>query len=717
MMKTGYTNGRAALIAMLVILGLVMSLATGLIGFRTPPATTPGGTNDQLIHELPDVVNFKTEEDLEAFIREHVATLSAAPIPEVVMTTTVRYALDAKLASSFGTPSLNQASAWYSVTNVQVAGIDEIDFFKSDGKFFYIVGREEWSNSTSTSVVYIAEVYPPNEMHIVSNISLINTTVIGLYVIPEANRLVLITTARLPYIIRCLCAEIGGIAPPQYVRPNTTVMVFDISDRSKPELVEKTTVSGNFRDSRLWNNVVYVITTDDVYGPNQSILLPMLDGKEINVEDIKAVKNDDVLFPIYVNVLAINAVTGERDVSSFLLQYPQWIYMSKGNIYILSTEWFDFEGEMTDFIRDAVLPKLPPETAQKIVMILSNESMPKWRKYMEITDILASYWKTLTPEEQRELAKFVATQFLTYFKGVPREITRIYRIGIKGTDSVLAAYGKVPGRVTDQFSMDEYNDYFRIATTVSRIKEVELMDVQIPEDMKGEGLKIPYPQFKESNNVYVLDMNLSVVGAIEDIEPGETIYSARFMGDYMFLVTFRRVDPLFAINLSDPSKPEIIGYIKIPGYSEYLHPYGDHYLIGVGLDADKNGRIKGVKVSLFDVSDLENIKEVSSLRVTEQWAWSPVLGDHKAFLLNPVEDYLAIPVLGVFKESGELYKGSMLFVVKIDDESLKLLGTVELDHYASRTAYIHDTLYAVSQEGIAAITYPDLSIVGSIHFQ
>jgi uncharacterized secreted protein with C-terminal beta-propeller domain len=184
--------------------------------------------------------------------------------------------------------------------------------------------------------------------------------------------------------------------------------------------------------------------------------------------------------------------------------------------------------------------------------------------------------------------------------------------------------------------MDEHNGFFRIATTSG--------------NNWGEGSQT-------SNNIYILDETLNQVSKIENIAPGESIYAARFLGDRAYLVTFVQVDPLFTVDLSDPYNPRILGELKIPGYSEYLHPYDETHIIGIGkevdpsIDADKvhtpgaiyYTAILGLKIALFDVSDIENPIEEAKIVIGDRGTDSPALYDHKAFLFDREKNSLSSP--------------------------------------------------------------------------
>ena len=201
------------------------------------------------------------------------------------------------------------------------------------------------------------------------------------------------------------------------------------------------------------------------------------------------------------------------------------------------------------------------------------------------------------------------------------QYTSVYRVAINGLDLSFAAKGSVPGYTLNQYSMDEYNGYFRVATNW-------YSDSQI-------------------SNVYVLNSDLSTVGKLEGLAPNENLHSSRFMGERCYLVTYRTTDPLFVVDLSDPSNPTLLGELKISGYSDYLHPYDETHLIGLGKEATENGDVayyQGVKLALFDVADVNNPKLVSTVTIGDRGSDSPALSDPKAFLFDKARNLLVIPV-------------------------------------------------------------------------
>jgi inhibitor of cysteine peptidase len=301
------------------------------------------------------------------------------------------------------------------------------------------------------------------------------------------------------------------------------------------------------------------------------------------------------------------------------------------------------------------------------------------------------------------------------------EKTTIHRIHIEGNNIEPVASGEVPGTVLNQFSMDEYDGYFRVATTT-----------------QGETSR---------NNVYVLNMGLNVTGSLTDLAQGESIYSARFIGDRCYLVTFKKVDPLFVIDLSDPYNPGVLGYLKVTGYSNYLHPYDETHIIGIGKEAVEAEEgdfawYQGLKIALFDVSDINNPKEIGDPYVIgDRGTDSPVLWDHKAFLFDKSMNLMVIPVLvaeideskypeGVSADAyGEpVWQGAYVLRVSLDS-GISLQGKIthienivepEKEYYfyspfsVERSLYIGDVLYTISQAKIKMNNLEDLSYINEV---
>lgn len=262
--------------------------------------------------------------------------------------------------------------------------------------------------------------------------------------------------------------------------------------------------------------------------------------------------------------------------------------------------------------------------------------------------------------------------------------TSIYRIDIDGLSMIPAAKGEVPGWLLNQFSMDEKDGYLRVATTSGWVDS--------------------------SNDVYVLDSDLNTTGSLEGLALNERIYASRFIGDMLYLVTFRQVDPLFVINLTDPANPRLVGELKVPGFSAYLHPVDADRLIGVGM-------IDGsVKVSLFDISDPEHPSEASNVTVPG-WSYSQALYDYKAVLYDPELRLLVLPITSYDNRSWNVTSAAYLF--KVNGTQMETAGTliVPQNEYLMRALYIGEFLYTITDTTIRAYQSSNMELVNELVYR
>lgn len=242
-----------------------------------------------------------------------------------------------------------------------------------------------------------------------------------------------------------------------------------------------------------------------------------------------------------------------------------------------------------------------------------------------------------------------------------------------------SAQGKVKGYLNDSFSIDEYDNTLRLVTTVTH----------------NAGSS------SQSNAVYVLDADLKTIGKIEDLAKDEQVYSARFLGDTGYFVTYEQTDPLFSVDFSDPENPKILGKLKIPGFSEYLHFYSDNLLLGIGMDTDENGVTNGVKVSMFDISDPSDVKEVSKYTL-DQYYYSDVFSDYRAALVDPEKNLIGFPLSGSANQYVILsYDKDQGFQVQMQEEvnGNSYLGT--------RGVYANEKFYVINGNAIEAYRMGD----------
>ncbi len=313
--------------------------------------------------------------------------------------------------------------------------------------------------------------------------------------------------------------------------------------------------------------------------------------------------------------------------------------------------------------------------------------------------------------------------------------TVIHRINIeKGIR--YEATGTVPGHILNQFSMDEYNGYFRVATTTYR-SQVLRIGSTAPIPSSGVPSGRPIMLGGQSTNVYVLNRDLRAVGRVENLASGEQFHSARFMGGRAYLVTFKKTDPLFVIDLQHPTSPRVLGELKVTGYSDYLQPYDETHIIGIGKETEDAGSFawyQGVKVSLFDVRDPGHPVEVSKFVIGDRGTNSPALTDHKAVLFDHERNLLVIPVEVAKYEPQPAYscqwgtlvwQGAYVFKVGVEDGLVFRGGITHLQNgefpswnnsqrFVSRALYIGVVLYTISSSTIKMNNLGDLSEIGKM---
>lgn len=500
----------------------------------------------------------------------------------------------------------------YSGTNNQVAGVDEADIVKTDGAYIYAM---TWNTSTYGSEVAIVRAYPPSAAALVARIP-VDGGVQGLFV--DGDRLAVISGGGSPYVLE------GGRVPGGWVyRPETRIVVYDVSVPSAPLLVRNVSASGSYVGARLIGDVAYLVVQDYLYlWENGTVLLPTIstDGvaRDLGYADIGYFRDSEGSHADLI-VLSLDLGTSNPPaVESFLTRGVYQMYMSATNLYLAGVEW------------------------------------------------------------DSNLARTIVA-----------EASTIHKVSVDGGDVHYVCSVRVPGTILNQFSMDEADGMLRIATTL--------------------GLWTPAGR-ETSAGLFVLDPLLNPVGSLTGLAAGERVYAARFLGARAYLVTYRQVDPLFVLDVSDPRDPRVLGYLKIPGVSDYLHPVDATHLIGVGRDDPSGtGRLPGFKLSLFDVADVDHPVEVATYVIggsPDESAWSEVLSDHKAFLFVPDRGLVVIPVgLSTWNGTSDVYwQGA--YALAVGPQGFELRATIAHSNVQEspdfwrfqvrRSLYVDDLVYTVS---------------------
>ena len=656
---------------------------------------------EPIIQTQEEVKKFSSQEELKNFLKENSGSYMGYTTDVAVATT---------IPEAKSTESLQQTRD-YSQTNIQVEGVDEPDIVKNDGEYIYTV--------TGNKVV-IVKAFPAEDMEIVSEINL--TSVRNIFVNEDKlivfsqsynyySRPLSIETTRLTQAAETTSkskavAEAERIVPPTYSTEKTQVNIYDISDKENPVIETNFSVEGNYIDSRMIDDYVYIIASKNIYLDNPEPPIYIMNGQER-----KTLATNIYYFPYpdtsytFTSISAVNIKNRDYDSKVYLTGYSQNIYVSQNNIYLTSQKTVSVKNYRQKLVNEVFLKILPDSEKEKIQEIL--DSKKNWHeKLQEINEIVGEYSTSLTGKEKEEFDSKLIEKMQEFEIEIQKENekTIIHKINVDENEIEYKVSGEVPGYVLNQFSMDEYNRYFRIATTTGNWLETSL------------------------NHLYVLDENLEIIGSVEDLAKGERIYSVRFLGDRAYMVTFRQVDPLFVIDLLDPQDPEVLGYLKVTGYSSYLHPYDENHIIGIGKEADEEGRVKGLKLALFDVSNVEAPTLKAKYEIEEKWSDSPALYDHKSFLFDKRKNLLVIPVSISDWQTNYYWQGSYVF--NINEEEISLNGKIshfnktqnETEKYrfydyryqTQRSLYIDNIIYTLSTLQVKANNLVNLEEINSL---
>jgi uncharacterized secreted protein with C-terminal beta-propeller domain len=676
------------------ILAVALIIIIGVAAFVT--LVLQNGQQEKPSSEL-QIKKFSSYSELSAFLSDKasysygaIGAFSGAPVTTG--------------AAREGTAESGAKADDYSTTNIQVAGVDEADIVKNDGKYAYIV-------SSLNSSIIIADVWPAGNAQIVSQI-LIEGNPENIFV--NGDRLVVLGSSGYSGCLPGLLCYAEGLRS-YYYSPTAFIYVYDITDRSNPILKNNITMDGSYYDSRMIDNWAYVIINSQT-GYNENVTMPNITHNGA----VTTLKPEDVYYYDIVDSsyrfttilgISLSDDASEPSRKTLLTGWTEDTYVSQNKIYLTYKKQINFY-DYTDEIIDGFRLYMPASVADQIDTVLASDKK-KSEKWMNISSIMSDWMGSMTYEERQRVENATRNVYYDIMAKMVRESdkTMVYGISVSAGQIDFSASGEVPGQVLNQFSMDEYNGYFRIATTTTEVPVVWT----------------EFSQATTRNNVYVLDSALAVTGKLEGLAPGESIYSARFIEDRAYLVTFQRVDPLFVIDLSSPTAPAVLGQLKIPGFSDYLHPYDSTHIIGIGKETSETveGRIipAGVKLALFDVSDVSNPTEVSKYVIGNQSTYSEALNDHKAFLFSKSKELLVIPIADWSwsdDQQKDVVNGAYVFRLTID-AGFELRGTVshpekegEWGHYVYRSFYIDNVLYTLSDSMLKANSLVDLSDIKTI---
>ena len=598
--------------------------------------STPGVFTPDTLPETSPMKVFKSYDELKSFLTANTqdgSTYYAGGPLDSQFFGSSREALDGPVPATLG--GVDFSSNAYSTTNIQVAGVDEADIVKTDGKYIYAATTNNFYTASQNNV-YIMKA-DPQDPRVIAKISLGNETyVAGLFLSQDSNQLVVLGSQYQVYAYDVAQPRLAIY--PYYSGVNTFLSVYDISEKASPVLAQNLTLSGSYFNSRMIGDYVYVVVSQSAYIYEDAVPLPKV-YTATSTDEIPATK-------VY--------------------------YSDTANFTEVENNYFTF----TSFY-GLNLKNLSQELTNMTVLMGGASTM-----YVSLGNMYVTY--------------------PTWSEG---QYTTIYRVSIDGGSLTFEAKGSVPGYILNQYSMDEHNGYFRLATT-TRKETTE-------------------------NTVFVLNMNLTAVGELklDNSEVRETIQSVRFLGDKAYIVTFEQKDPFFVLDMSNPTAPRVAGKLEILGFSSYLHPYDENHVIGLGKEGSN------VKLSLFDFSNVNAPKEIAKYVVEGDWTYSEALNEPKAFLLDKQKELLVIPILvnnyGVVDSSGRelemqgnVWQGAYVF--KLTPAGFELKGGVthqenatqlyiDYNENVNRALYIDNTLYTVSNARVQLNSLDTLAFIADVH--
>lgn len=430
-----------------------------------------------------------------------------------------------------------------------------------------------------------------------------------------------------------------------YIRDNKTeIIIYDIAEKTNPKQIRKIEMDGNYISSRMINENLYLATTQNIYGYG----IARSQMKDLNENDYKPKYKDTI-------------ISDEEKCINY------------DKIY-----YFDEIEDMNYLILAGM-------------NIENNEEVDVQTFLGGGSDIYAS-----------EKNLYIGKNTIKYDK-LYREtesITQILKFELSNGKIKYKAEAKVKGYINNQFSMDENNGYFRIATTSN-----------IEEDKK----------YTTINNMYVLNENMEEVGKIEGLAKGEEIYSVRYVGNKGYMVTFKQVDPLFVIDLTNPQNPQVLGQLKIPGYSTYLHPYDDTHIIGFGYNTEQKETsviTNGLKMAMFDITDVSNPKELFKINIGKNNTSSRLTYNHKALLYSKEKNIIGFPLTTY--EYGNMESKAVVYNIDLE-KGFSIKGEIQTknnsddwEKSAERIIYVNNTYYVLSNKLIKSANMDTFEIIKEI---
>ncbi|KKS30257.1 MAG: hypothetical protein UV60_C0004G0030 [Parcubacteria group bacterium GW2011_GWA2_43_11] len=541
----------------------------------------------------------------------------------------------------------------FSSTNVQVSGIDEPDIVKTDGENIFIspqsYGPYFRGGVTTVDAVVANDMMPvPNYVDpttkVVDAFPPSDLSVISEDEIKENGEMLLISDTLLVFTY-------------------TSIVAYDVTNPESPKKKWDRKYGENVQlvTARANDGVVYLVTSTYIYRDRPCPVVPLMGaGMVLPCTRIWVPEHLEQLNTSY-SILALNPKDGKinKEITFAGKADNTVVAMFEDNIYVTHQESSGSRAVALDFFASGLTDLLSDSVRARIATIVSYDiSDPS--KLEEISNLIENEQAKMNNNEALRFETELANRFVSYQALHARDIDRTVVTRIAVDTLTIAETKSIPGHLLNQFSLDEYNGYLRVAVTVG--------------ERWGGGTQV--------NDVYVLSSALEIVGSVLDLGFTEQVYSARFIGDRGYVVTFRQTDPFYVFDLTDPLHPKMTGELKIPGYSSYLEAIDHNTVLGVGRDGGN------VKLSLFDVSNPALPVERAVYTLKE--SWSEVENNHHAFLRDSEYKVVFIPA----SNGG--------YVISYDNNKLSLKAAVS-GYDVRRAVFIDQYFYVVGDEKITVL--------------
>jgi hypothetical protein len=651
-----------------------LALLVGAVLVFTSCVADGGGSPVVLDARL---VSFTSCDDVLSYVKEHgLERVTAWGLPGqywgFFARDGVAIAEDAVAGAEAAPAAAPVAGVDYSGTNLQTAGVDEPDIVKTDGERLLALAQGE---------LFVLDV-STGTPELVGSLALRDLWVRDLLLVGDRA---------------LLLGETGGVGIPRPLAPDSVVgaggpiaalVEVDLTDPANPVVTRRLLVDGSYLSARMIDGVARVVVSS--YPTGLEFTTPQ--GPGLRAERDALVRNREV----------IEASTIDNWVPYFVLEDGSGQTLAEGTLLDCESarhpEEFAGFGMLTVLTLD-LSQGLDGTVPQRSVGVLSDgQTVYASSGSLYVATQRWIDWWGLEQLAQTERAEATEGQ-----------VTQIHRFDITGTDRAeYRSSGEVPGWLLNQFSMDEYAGHLRVASTDSPpfwggVEDSESMVTVLAER----------------------DGRLVRTGQVAGLGEGERIFAVRFMGERGYVVTFRQVDPLYVVDLSDPTSPAVTGELKIRGYSAYLHPLADDLLLGVGQDATEQGMVKGTQLSLFDVSDPASPERIGQVQIGQ--GSSEAEWDHHAFLYWEPEGLVVVP-LNVYRWNEDAQRDESFFgaqAVRVQAGELTLLdrlshqdgGPADWGYGIRRSMVIGDLLYTVSEAGVEAADLDTLDDVAWIPFR